>query len=206
MLAALASEAGRLWRVRADAAVPPIRPGTADCVAALAVLHHLADPVMALRAWAALLRPGGVLLVQDLLDRRGWRALPVNALALFAALPSRARALFTPAHRALRAAYTAHGTGERYLTLAAAGALPAAAGLAGARVREHLGWRYSLVWQKPGAGVGAPDSFMCPSEASKKMPWFFAGTSGADPGILPLGRADVLSRFPEMRPYRPDLT
>lgn len=151
MLAALASEAGRLCRVRADVAAPPIRPGTADCVAALAVLHHLADPVMALRAWAALLRPGGVLLVQDVLDRRGWRALPVNALAWLAALPSRTQALFNPARRALQAAYAAHGAGERYLTLASAEALPAAAGLAGARVREHLGWRYSLLWQKPGA-------------------------------------------------------
>jgi 2-polyprenyl-3-methyl-5-hydroxy-6-metoxy-1,4-benzoquinol methylase len=120
-------------------------------VTSVAVLHHLPDQVSALRDWAALLSPGGVLLVQDILARPGVRGVPANVLALLAAAPARVLAYLSPHRRALRAAYAEHGAGEHYLTLSDARALARDSGLAGAQVREHLSWRFSLVWKKPSA-------------------------------------------------------
>ena len=139
--------------VRADVAAPPLAASSVDCVLAVAVLHHLPEPAAVIRHWATLLRPGGLLLVQDILDRSGWRSVPINALAMLAAFPNRARAVFSPTGRALWKAYQAHGASERYLTRREAEALPGAADLPSAKVRAHLGWRYSLVWRKPTAGV-----------------------------------------------------
>lgn len=59
-----AAATGRL--LLADAARPPLAPGSLDALLSECLLSLLPDPFAALRAWARLLRPGGALLVSDL--------------------------------------------------------------------------------------------------------------------------------------------
>ncbi|HEX8695980.1 MAG TPA: class I SAM-dependent methyltransferase [Longimicrobium sp.] len=118
-----------------------------DCVASIATLHHL--PVAdAVRKMKRALRPGGTLLLLDLLHRPGVRGLPANVLAALVRRMRRVRRgrLLLPAE--LRAAWNAHGRGETYPRMAEVRAL-CAAELPGADVREHLVWRWSAVWRKP---------------------------------------------------------
>jgi len=112
------------------------RPGTYDCIVTISTLHHV-DHGEALRAMALALKPGGRLLVLDLLSRRN---PVVNAVAL--ALGFR----FTTPWK-LRRAYWRHGRNETYLTI---GEVERAAReqLPGAHVRAHLLFRYSIVWDK----------------------------------------------------------
>ncbi len=130
-----------------------VLPGESfDCIASIATLHHL--PLRSTIAkMAALLRPGGVLLVLDL-----YRAATISdRLCDVAAVPldvgfSLARRGRLRPPREVREAWSAHARTDVYPTLAevrrASGEL-----LPGARVRRHLFWRYSLVWRKP-AGPG----------------------------------------------------
>jgi len=119
-----------------------------DCIATIATLHHLPlEPALARLAGA--LRSGGVLLVLDVAASRNaierlWaaRAMPV-ALALRLSHTRRLR----PA-RGERQAWDAHGRTDRYSTPAEVRAACARV-LPGARVRRHLLWRYSIVWNKP---------------------------------------------------------
>jgi SAM-dependent methyltransferase len=130
-----------------DVAVSPPAAQAYDCVACIATLHHL-DVVPAVRAMRDALRPGGVLLLLDVLHRPGLRGLPKNLLAAAVQMLRRLRASQPAQSREMRAAYAAHGRGERYLTMPEARAL-CAAELPGAIVREHLLWRWSAVWRRP---------------------------------------------------------
>ena len=113
-----------------------------DCISTVATLHHLPlRPTLARLATA--LAPGGVLLVADLLDTSGLLNLPRNALALLVSRLSRPRG-----GRALRDAWAQHGEDEIYPRCSEIEAL-AADLLPGAQIRQHLLWRYSLVWTKP---------------------------------------------------------
>lgn len=131
----------------ADVAAWPFPPGAFDCIATVATLHHL-PAARLLRDMKESLRPGGTLLVQDVLDRPGVRGLPVNALAMGVRFLHRLRAGALRDPPALRAAWAEHGRGERYLRMADVREL-CAAELPGALVREHLLWRFSIVWRKP---------------------------------------------------------
>jgi SAM-dependent methyltransferase len=131
-----------------DVATDPPPAGAYDCVVSVGTLHHL-DAARAVRDLREALRPGGVLLLLDVLHRPGLRGLPRNLLAATVALLRRGG----PERPALRAAYAAHGRGERYLTMAEVRAL-CAAELPGAEVREHLLWRWSAVWRRPSAPSG----------------------------------------------------
>lgn len=51
--------------IEADVTAVPLPAGSADLVFARFLLTHLADPAAALRHWAAVLRPGARLLVQE---------------------------------------------------------------------------------------------------------------------------------------------
>lgn len=128
--------------VVADVGAWPAPREAFDCVASVNTLHHLAfeETIAKLRD---ALRPGGTLLLMDVLDRGGVRYLPLNAAA---ALVRRIRHPSPP--RELRRAYEEHGRGERYLR---PGELRASFRelLPGARIRHHLLWRYSVVWRKP---------------------------------------------------------
>lgn len=119
-----------------------------DCVASISTLHHL--PLRgALERIAAILRPGGVLLVLDLFqpatlsDRLcGAVAFPVN---LGCSAVRRGRLRPPPE---VREAWRAHASTDVYATLAEVRRVSGEV-LPGARVRRHLFWRYSLVWTRP---------------------------------------------------------
>ena len=121
-----------------------------DCITTMAVLHHMPlEPTV--RSIARAVRPGGIVLIVDLTSRPGLRNLPLNAIALVA---GRLRDLILKrvlVQRKLRRAWEEHGGGETYLTIAEAREVYSRL-LPGSRVRDHLIWRYSVLWRKP---VGA---------------------------------------------------
>lgn len=131
-----------------DMTTLPLRRSAFDCVVSLNTLHHV-DPVPALRAMRDVLRPGGTLLIADVLDRPGARSLPINLAAWIARLVRHATVDRKTQRVALRRAYVAHGCGESHLTLDQARAIVAAE-LPGAVVRGHLLWRYTIVWRALG--------------------------------------------------------
>ena len=116
-----------------------------DCVVAIATLHHL--PMRAaISSLTRALRPGGVLLIHDLLSRRGVTGLAWNAVAL-AVDVLRGRRLKSTA---MRRAWDEHGRGEVYPTLDEVRALSGEL-LPGAEVQDHLLWRYTVIWRRSGA-------------------------------------------------------
>lgn len=121
-----------------------------DCVVSVVTLHHL-PAAAALARMRDALRPGGVLIVHDLLSSAGLldRAfdlvrLPVSVAVRFS---TEGRLRQRPE---VRRAWAEHGKGERYLTAREAERLRDEQ-LPGGRVYRHLLWRYSLVWRKPDA-------------------------------------------------------
>jgi SAM-dependent methyltransferase len=109
-----------------------------DCAVSIATLHHLPFGPM-LRKMREALRPGGVLLVHDLLDNS---SLVGRAAAFAASLLQR-----KPGAPELAAAWAAHAEHDRFLKMAEIREI-ARAELPGARVRRHLRWRYTLTWTK----------------------------------------------------------
>lgn len=131
----------------ADLLETPFDADRYDVVATLATLHHVPlEP--ALERLAAALRPGGTLLVLDLLDTAGLEELPRNGLAW---LVSRAQRLaqgrpFVPADAERE--WREHGRRDRYDTWTEIGRTYRRV-LPGTRLKRHLLWRYSAVWRKP---------------------------------------------------------
>jgi 2-polyprenyl-3-methyl-5-hydroxy-6-metoxy-1,4-benzoquinol methylase len=129
----------------ADVAEAELPAAAFDVVLSVATLHHLPlEPTV--RRLADAVRPGGRLVIQDLVARPGVRYLPLNALALVARrLGGRG---WPPRADPLAGLYAAHGEGERYL-------LPREAErvyrklLPGAQVVHHLEWRYTMIWERP---------------------------------------------------------
>ena len=123
--------------------------GEFDCIASIATLHHL-PAGEALSKMKRALKPGGRLLVLDLFEPEGFK----DALrgALFAMPLSGALNLIKRgrlrAPKEVRAVWAEHARHDSFLTVnevrrACTEALP------GAVVRQHLFWRYSLIWRKP---------------------------------------------------------
>jgi len=119
---------------------------TFDFVVSVAVAHHLPLDVIVPRL-VRLVAPSGTLLLQDVMNRRGFSQVPVNVAAM---LSRQIRRLTAPSRITSRvaAAYLTHGAGEVYLDASAVAAVYAAL-LPGARVFHHLEWRYSVVWRAP---------------------------------------------------------
>jgi hypothetical protein len=115
-------------------------------VVSVAVAHHLPLDVIVPRL-VRLVAPSGTLLLQDVMNRRGFSQVPVNVAAM---LSRRIRRLTAPSRITshVAAAYLTHGAGEVYLDASAVAAVYAAL-LPGARVFHHLEWRYSVVWRAP---------------------------------------------------------
>lgn len=131
----------------ADAAELDFPSEEFDCVATIATLHHLAMKPM-LSKFKRALRPGGVLLILDLVEPEGFHDRLMDALALPACVGL--RLLHERRFResaSVRAAWAEHARFDTYPTLsevqkACAELLP------GAQVRRHLLWRYSVIWRK----------------------------------------------------------
>lgn len=132
---------------QADANAWRPAPRSLDAVVSVATLHHL-DADVVLPRWAAALRPGGVLLILDVLARPGIRNLPVNAVAALWSgwLRWRRTGRALPDPR-IRGAWEEHARFDRLPTLTEA-RRQVRAHLAGAEVRPHLLWRYSIRWQR----------------------------------------------------------
>jgi 2-polyprenyl-3-methyl-5-hydroxy-6-metoxy-1,4-benzoquinol methylase len=125
----------------------PRFPDRYDCIITVGTLHHV-DLKAALREMKRALKPGGTLLVSDILDRSGWRFLLLNGLAYVIA---RVREMFVFRGMApwkLRKAYWRHGENETYLKLDEVERVTREE-LPRVYVRGHLLWRYTIVWQKP---------------------------------------------------------
>ncbi len=118
-----------------------------DCIASIATLHHLPYREMLLKMKAAL-KPGGVLLILDLFEPAGFLDpllnFPALALSVTLRLLHHGR-LRRP--RDEREAWAAHEGHDSYLTMSEVRKLCDEI-LPGARVRKHLLWRYSIVWEK----------------------------------------------------------
>ena len=116
-----------------------------DVVVSIAVAHHFPLGLVVARL-ARLVAPGGTLLIQDVMTRRGLRQLPANVLAT---VVRRVRELvsWSAVPPDVVASYRMHGDGESYLDVAdvasAYGSL-----LPSAFVLVHLEWRYSVVWKR----------------------------------------------------------
>ena len=121
-----------------------LSPASFDCIATVAVLHHL--PLTgALERAKGLLRPGGVLLVLDLFRDAGVGDRLRSVVALLVDWATQPRRTHS---RELHAAWEEHGAGDTYPTMPEARALYAGM-LPGCTFRRHLLWRYSVRWTKP---------------------------------------------------------
>ncbi|MFN2498943.1 MAG: trans-aconitate 2-methyltransferase [Pyrinomonadaceae bacterium] len=124
-----------------------VEPEQFDCIASIATLHHLPFRQVLVKMRAAL-KPGGVLLVLDLFEPHGVLDWLLNFPAL-----SASTALRLLHHRRLRprpevrAAWAAHAAHDLYPTMKEVRSICADL-LPGAQVKQHLLWRYSIVWQK----------------------------------------------------------
>lgn len=133
----------------ADVRDSPFHIGSFDCIASIATLHHLPFPEMLLKMEAAL-KPGGILLVLDLFEPAGLSDSLLNLLALPVSATLRLihhRRLLP--RREARDAWIAHERHDSYPTMNEVHALCERM-LPGAKIKQHLLWRYSIVWQKAG--------------------------------------------------------
>ena len=138
----------------ADAMTTEFATGHFDCVASIATLHHL--PVAsAYERLKQALKPGGMLIVLDLLEperrilsARGLRQCLLNIVATGASCGLRLlhNGRLRPPEE-VRAAWEDHGKTDSYLTVEDVRSI-ASQIFPGASVREHLLWRYSLLWRK----------------------------------------------------------
>ena len=117
-----------------------------DCIASIATLHHMSleDILPKLKRG---LKPGGVLLILDILRSQGLsdRLRDVVSMPYGLVLKLTKSGRLRPS-RAARQAWAEHGTTDHYLTLGQVRA--ACSVLPGAQIKPHLLWRYSVVWTK----------------------------------------------------------
>lgn len=117
-----------------------------DCVVAIASLHHL-EMRQTLERMRRSLRPGGTLLVLDLLEDDGPIDRALGVLAFTAAPVLRLLRTGRPwSPAAARRAWDEHGKLDRYPRFEEVRQLCLDL-LPGARIRRHLFWRYSIVWR-----------------------------------------------------------
>ena len=125
-----------------------------DCIATIATLHHLPFREILLKMKAAL-RTGGVLLVLDLFEPErnlfkpeGLLDAGLNVLAMGMSVTLRLthQGRLLP-RREVRDAWAEHLRRDIYPTMSQVRELCAEI-LPGAKVRKHLLWRYSIIWNK----------------------------------------------------------
>ncbi len=133
----------------ADARDVPFPIASFDCITSIATLHHLPFPETLLEMKTAL-QPGGVLLILDLFEPAGLTDSLLNLLAVPVSTTLRLihhGRLLPP--REVRDAWAAHEHHDLYPTMSEVRALCERM-LPGAKIKKHLLWRYSIVWQKDG--------------------------------------------------------
>lgn len=118
-----------------------------DCIVSIATLHHLPMENIFSKMKDAL-KVNGTLIVLDLFQAEGIAdiltsivATPVNIILQFI------KTGHLRAPRNIREAWAEHGKRDSYLTLSQVRHICADV-LPGAIVREHLLWRYSIIWKK----------------------------------------------------------
>ena len=135
-------------------------PGSFDCIATIATLHHLPARA-AFEKLKTHLRPGGMLLILDLFEpERNLMtaagifdaALNISAMAVSGSLRLVRNGRLKPP-RAVRAAWEEHGKTDAYLTMSELRSLGAEI-FPGSEIRKRLLWRYSLIWRKEIAVAG----------------------------------------------------
>jgi SAM-dependent methyltransferase len=131
----------------ADVMSYDLPPAGFDCIASIATLHHLPLREILLKMKAAL-RPGGVLLILDLFEPAGLVDVLLNPLAMSLSISLRLmhHGRLRPS-RAARDAWIAHERHDIYPTMKEVRTLCAEI-LPGAKIKKHLLWRYSVVWEK----------------------------------------------------------
>jgi SAM-dependent methyltransferase len=118
-----------------------------DCIVMIATLHHL--PLAAvLEKVKGALAADGVLIIHDLLRTRGLigRAVDMVRLPISVLLRWKRTGRMWET-REERQAWAEHGKGERYLTMKEVIEMRDKY-LTEGEVKEHLLWRYSVVWEK----------------------------------------------------------
>jgi 2-polyprenyl-3-methyl-5-hydroxy-6-metoxy-1,4-benzoquinol methylase len=128
----------------ADVATDGLRGKSFDVVLSVAMVHHLPLNEIVPRL-AALVAPGGVLLIQDVTSRRGPRYLPSNVIAM---ITSRLRKFFGgwAGTREVGALYDKHSVGETYLSASEVERAYRPL-LPDAIVKNHIEWRYTVIWR-----------------------------------------------------------
>jgi len=122
-----------------------------DCVVSIATLHHLPLAPALLKMKGAL-KPGGVLVINDLVADGGLADSCLSALAWPVSAARRFLKTGRPRiQREVREAWAEHGRNEPYLTMAGVREM-CREHLPSARVKRHVLWRYTVVWCKH-AGV-----------------------------------------------------
>jgi ubiquinone/menaquinone biosynthesis C-methylase UbiE len=118
-----------------------------DCIASIATLHHLPMEEMLSKMKTAI-SMNGTLLVLDLFQAEGLferftsaTAFPIDIVLKYL----KTGRLREPPE--VRKAWAEHGKWDAYLTLSQIRSICTEI-LPGARVKKHLLWRYSLIWQK----------------------------------------------------------
>ncbi len=117
-----------------------------DGIASIATLHHLQLEVILPKIKQAL-KPGGVFVVLDLFEAEGLHDLLAGIIAspIGYALKFAHDGKFR-SEQAIRDAWKAHGQHDTYLKIAEIRRI-CAAYLPGAAIKQHLLWRYSLIWK-----------------------------------------------------------
>ena len=123
-----------------------------DFICSIATLHHTEQRPLLMKMRDAL-KPGGVLVVLDLVESRGLveRVIDVAAFGVSGALRLIHNGRLNPPAQ-VRKAWEQHGTHDSYLSVSEVRAL-ADEVLPGATVKRCLFWRYELVYTKPAADL-----------------------------------------------------
>jgi ubiquinone/menaquinone biosynthesis C-methylase UbiE len=118
-----------------------------DCIASLTTFHHLPMETI-LRKVREALKPKGIFLCLDLYQRSNVRELLSDIVAFPASSFLRLVKTGRPRPSAeIREAYAQHDKTDAFLTLPQIQRI-CAVEMPGALVRQHLFWRYSIVWTK----------------------------------------------------------
>jgi ubiquinone/menaquinone biosynthesis C-methylase UbiE len=124
-------------------------PESYDSIVTIATLHHLPHS-QALRKMKSLLRPGGVLILHDLLTDKTFvdQVLNIVKVPVNRAMRFRQTGRLWPRPE-VRRAWAEHGRHETYLKAKEVRAMRDEH-LPGGHVHNHFLWRYTVVWHKPG--------------------------------------------------------